>query len=486
MSIFRQRPVRVLVLVLVIAAITAGTALAHSITGPSSSQSPYIVRSWPGAVTKSILTVGDSVNDKPNGDPYRLVGIPDGLGAFDNGDGTFTVLMNHELGETVGVARAHGAKGAFVSKWTIDKDSLEVLHGEDLIQSIGVWTGSAWEYRTAQSANPVVISRLCSADLPPVSAFYNSASGKGYNGRLFMNGEERGAEGLAYANALDGTSYQLPWLGRFSWENSLAHPSAGDKTVVIGTDDSGDGQIYVYVGEKQASGDTPVDLAGLSNGVLYGIKVDGFPFENAATGIPSGTAFTAYGLGDVSGISGANLQTMSRDNAVTEFQRPEDGAWDPNNLNDFYFVTTASFSGNSRLWRLHFDDPTNPMAGGTIDMLLDGSEGPKMMDNLTINHRGQVFIQEDPGNQAYLAKIWRYDIATDRLILVAEHDPQRFAPGAAGFLTSDEESSGIIPVFDILGEGWYLGDVQAHYNNGDPELVQDGQLFAIHVPPGKR
>jgi hypothetical protein len=27
-------------------------------------------------------------------------GIPDGLGAFDNANGTFTLLMNHELGNT--------------------------------------------------------------------------------------------------------------------------------------------------------------------------------------------------------------------------------------------------------------------------------------------------------------------------------------------------------------------------------------------------
>ncbi|MEO8042046.1 MAG: hypothetical protein ABI646_05505 [Acidobacteriota bacterium] len=77
-------------------------------TGPSSSQSPYIVRSVPGVVVKSILTVGDSVNLKPDGvTPYRMVGIPDGLGAFDNGDGTFTVLMNHEIASG-GVVRAHG------------------------------------------------------------------------------------------------------------------------------------------------------------------------------------------------------------------------------------------------------------------------------------------------------------------------------------------------------------------------------------------
>jgi hypothetical protein len=63
-------------------------------TGPSSSESPYVVRSQAGVITKSIITTGDSVNG------YRMVGIPDGLGAYDNGDGTFTVLMNHELGST--------------------------------------------------------------------------------------------------------------------------------------------------------------------------------------------------------------------------------------------------------------------------------------------------------------------------------------------------------------------------------------------------
>src|SRR5437667_8009223 len=85
----------------VLVGISAGsivTALAQSVTGPSSSESPYLVRTEPGVVTVSILTVGDAVNYKADGiTPYRMVGIPDGLGAFDNGDGTFTLLMNHEL-----------------------------------------------------------------------------------------------------------------------------------------------------------------------------------------------------------------------------------------------------------------------------------------------------------------------------------------------------------------------------------------------------
>ena len=65
--------------------------------------------------TESLLTVGDGV------DGYRMAGIPDGLGAFDNGDGTFTVLINHEIRDTLGVARAHGATGSFVSEWVFDK-----------------------------------------------------------------------------------------------------------------------------------------------------------------------------------------------------------------------------------------------------------------------------------------------------------------------------------------------------------------------------
>jgi hypothetical protein len=108
-----------------------------------------------------------------------------------------------------------------------------------------------------------------------------------------------------------------------------------------------------------------------------------------------------------------------------------------------------------------------------------------MMDNITVSKRGSVFIQEDVGNQTHLGKIWRYSIATGTLELVAEHDSARFTLGAPGFLTIDEESSGIIPMDGILGEGTYLLDVQAHYNAGDGELVEGGQLIGLHFPPGR-
>ena len=89
----------------------------------------YLVPTAPGVEVTPVLTAGDAAGD------YRMAGIPDGLGAFDNGDGTFTVLMDHEMGPTLGVVRDHGAKGAFVSKWVIDKSTLNVLSGDDLINA---------------------------------------------------------------------------------------------------------------------------------------------------------------------------------------------------------------------------------------------------------------------------------------------------------------------------------------------------------------
>ena len=97
---------------LVCAAVTAAAVAAGgTITGPSSSVSPYVIPAKDGVVTKSILTVGDSV------DGYRMVGIPDGLGAYESRPGNFTLLSNHEIANTLGSTRDHGATGAFVSKW---------------------------------------------------------------------------------------------------------------------------------------------------------------------------------------------------------------------------------------------------------------------------------------------------------------------------------------------------------------------------------
>jgi hypothetical protein len=69
-------------------------------------------------------------------------------------------------------------------------------------------------------------------------------------------------------------SWQEFCRSEFGWENSLASPYEQDRTVVIGTDDSRSGQLYVYIGKKQATGNE-TEKAKLHGDSLYGIKVLG-------------------------------------------------------------------------------------------------------------------------------------------------------------------------------------------------------------------
>jgi hypothetical protein len=97
-----------------------------------------------------------------------------------------------------------------------------------------------------------------------------------------------------------------------------------------------------------------------------------------------------------------------------------------------------------------------------------------------------VIIQEDPGNQAYVARVWRYYPDTDKLVEVAHFDNDLFSPASDAFITQDEESSGVIDASSILGDGWFLLDDQVHASAGDTELVERGQYQALHVPPGQK
>lgn len=490
---------------LVAGAMLAVSAGAQAAIGPSTTTAPYQVGLNGWGIT-SILTVGDSVNLKPNGvDPYRLVGLVDGLGAFDNGDGTFTVLVNHEIRPDRGIAREHnitGGKGAFVSEWVIRKSDLRVLHGGDLIKSVYLWDDANKKFTRSLDTS---FNRFCSADLPPTSAFYNSKTGKGYNGLIFMNGEEAD-DGRAFAHIVTGgdrgTAYELAYLGKFAWENALASPKMQDKTIVMGMDDDGltDSQVYMYVGEKQKSGNA-VMQAGLVGGKTYGLQVVGAPQrEDAMTGFGgSSFRFAMIDLGYANGKSEAMLETQSDAAGVSQFRRVEDGHWDTLSENVFYFVTTADINTKTRLWKLTFDNIANPEAGGTIDMLIDGGAYDKdgnwvevkMFDNMTVNGDGHILIQEDSGNQDWIGKTYIFDPVTKKIMTVSTHDPALFTPGLPGFITKDEEASGIIEVthlfegvagYDTSKFRYYLVADQVHKNPGDIELVDMGQLQLMAQP----
>jgi len=486
-------------------AILGGVVSSAQLQGPSTQQSSYVVPSRSVVRTSSVLSVGDQVGAK------RMVGLPDGLGAFDNGDGTFTLLMNHELGNAAGVARAHGSKGAFVSRWIIDKENLSVVSGADLMERVYLWDTA--NQRSAAVATTFAFNRFCSGDLPAISAFYNAKTGRGTTERIYTHGEEGGSTGFQLGTVVTGPDAGSAYvLGKFNlntngsginavgaWENALASPYPQDKTIVIANSDGGIGimtnAVAVYIGTKQTTG-TDVDRAGLTNGTLRFVNVAGSTAEivnttTRATNIVSGARFTL------------NATTS------TAFSRPEDGAWNPLEPNEYYFVTTDQLDqvsdgagaqvGQTRLWRLTFDDITKPENGGKIDLLIDGrtvnGEKVNMFDNIAVNEKtGVVILQEDVGNAAHNGKIWLYNPDTNVLTKVANHDRVRFGDigvAATAPFNQDEESSGVIDMSSILGAGMYLTSDQAHYviNAANPrgftnpdELVEGGQLLALRIP----
>src|SRR5262249_15470605 len=147
-----------------------------------------------------------------------------------------------------------------------------------------------------------------------------------------------------------------------AWENTLANPFPQDLTVVAADSDGGTGimtnTVVIYIGTKQATG-TVADQAGLTNGSVYFVNVTGNPLEivsstTRATNITSGPRFTRSAT------------------SSTPFSRPEDGAWNPLDPRQYYFVTpdrldvstaagpnptvgatgaAAGQIGMSRLWR---------------------------------------------------------------------------------------------------------------------------------------
>jgi hypothetical protein len=467
--------------------------------GPNevSAQPAYVVPTAPGVLVKAILSVGETA---ANG--YKMVGIPDGMGAIRNGE-TFTLVVNHELGATAGAVRAHGSRGAFVSQWRINRNTLEVLEGKDLTPSaahVHLFSGGAF------STGTTAWGRLCSGDLALPSAYRHGNLGT--SERIFLNGEEiNGGRGFAHivTGSEAGHSWQLPRLGLHSFENSVASPHGKMKTVVwIG--DDGDlstaattanpCELWFYIGTKQSSGNT-IERAGLTNGKLYGVQIyreqtlvteesEDFGFGDSTTGYVDSASFRLVEIGpngDVSAMTGPQITAEGVSKGLFRMQRIEDGAWDPRTTRprDLYFVTTASPTLTSRLYHMRFNDVNIPENGGKIEILINASPG-RMFDNICIDSLGRLLLQEDAGNNPHVSKIYAFGLDTGELIQVAEHDPARFIQGGANFITQDEESSGIIDAADIIGPGWFIFDVEIHKASLDPALVEEGQMNALYVP----
>ncbi|MEA5443964.1 hypothetical protein VB739_15505 [Cyanobium gracile UHCC 0281] len=132
----------------------------------------------------SLITNGTA----PGSGVYVPPGIFDGQGADANGDGTYTLLVNHEVGASVGYAyTAEGLNasvtGSRISRFIVDIDADD--KASNGFQSRIVSGGLAYDKVIGDDING--FDRFCSANLVEANSF---GAGRGFADRIFLTGEE--------------------------------------------------------------------------------------------------------------------------------------------------------------------------------------------------------------------------------------------------------------------------------------------------------
>jgi hypothetical protein len=498
------------------AVLTAAAALTSSVVAATS------VKAYVEPVgTEYDITPLFSVDDKvpllggAPGQQYRMVGIPDGLGAHPNGDGTSTLFMNHELNfDSVSEPVVGGPqnRGAIVSQWILDADG-DPIAGRRAYDSVfqeNTFVGPAPTVANSTRA----FARFCSGFL--------AGPDHGFDRRIYLTNEEE----QTAANTFDGKGGQsvaifanelhaLPALGRYAKENTVVQPHHGTRTVIFSFEDGPatlDNQLYMYVGKKDRSaGASVLARNGLDEGALYVFRsLD--PARNSERTFTSGSVTGEWvEIPNAENLTDVQLEAANDAANAMTFIRPEDGAFNPNNPNEVFWVTTGSSSGAAdgvnelgRLYSLRLH-PGNPVKPATLTIVYNadtvvaaGGDTAISPDNVDASSQ-YLMINEDgtTESRAVMAakgrdgSIWRFDLVkgpvqavgvdASTATRVAQLDP----PGRDGVPVGPGvwETSGIIDTSELFGEDTWLSDVQAHPPTTPPVgatvTVEDGQLFVM-------
>jgi hypothetical protein len=466
-------------------------------TGFRTAVHPYAVPVGPDYSIIPILSVGDRVPRTSNADQlFQMIGIPDGLGAYANSDGTTTVFMNQELVNTVRSEPIVGqplSRGAVVSKLILGPDG-SVLSGDLAYADVyaeNVYVGPA---ATISNSTPA-FSRFCSGALAWKDA--------GFDRPIYFAGEEssgagtfdgRGGQAVAI---FDNAVWTLPRLGHLAWENAVPRPDKGNDTVIMCLEDGeiGECQLYMYVGRKDSSRKaSPLRRNGLDNGSLYVFVADaGSPTNEARfqNGTLSGRWVVLPGAENMTDVQ---LEAASDAVGAFAFDRIEDGAFRPRNANEFYFDTTGGSASNvlGRLYHLGLD-PNNVLGPATLTVVYNadqviaaGGDIAVSPDNVAVSD-DYIMINEDGTAQSRVVmaakgrkgNIWRMNLHTG----VIENVAELTAVGRDGIVTNPGiwETSGIIDTTSLFGRDSWLFDVQAHSPTRAPlpNTVEDGQLLLM-------
>lgn len=435
-----------------------GGATAASEPGFKTTKRPYLVPVEPGVVVDKILSTGDTVGG------YQMSGIPDGLGAYERA-GVVHVFMNHELGKSF--PGQPPAVDARISEITLNDKTHGVL-------------GATYRFNGSEG-----FERFCSSTLELIE-------GTPY----YFTGEEAintGHDGSSIImNAETGQWWETKHFGHIQHEN-IVPVERIKKFMIVTTDDdfrigspslflayiadsfdaarSGDpGQGSLYVWKALNPADTPTSMQ----------EGDTIPGEF----VP---------LTQAENSNSTTIKTAARGKGAFQFSRLEDVATAQQTPGRLYFSDTGKtgdVSETGRIYRMDIDpsDPTKASLTFVLDSATHGFANP---DNLDTSAQSLVFQEDrEPLFRAIHNRVLVYDFGTGTLRVAARVDPTPpLAPG-------QWESSGIINAQTLLGNDWWLLDVQAHSQTEQQpgpaapgaqptpgtSRGEDGQLLAINIP----
>jgi hypothetical protein len=469
----------------------------------------YLKAATPRTKVSPLVTVGQEVPlaGGQHGEKFRCVGIPDGMGLMSDGD-DLVLLVNHEFDYNVGGPAGPLPTGARISEFRLERrqsnrNPLRVESGRYTIERVYDVNGQL------VVPGPTGIGRFCSAFL--------GGANVGFDRPIYLNGEEAespetfdGRGGLAWAT-FEGGAWALPRVGRASWENVVAVPFTGAKTVLFALEDgpsSGNGlnsQLYMYVGDKDPNAPGVLGKNGLDNGRVYAFVSDDATRNSEQTFNVKGGFVTGHWVEIDWTLDDIAFDQATRAAGAFSFIRIEDGASDVRNPGTFYFVTTGKrnepINPYGRTYKLNFN-PLSPLGPAVLTLVLDGSEGIVSPDNVDLNRHGELAIQEDPVYNlsdlglARDSSVWVYDVDSGELTRIAEIDRDRARAhalradqGNSSVPSSDVpggwESSGIIDAEEYLGRGSWLLNIEAHSLRIVPveETVQGGQICYVQWTP---
>lgn len=440
-----------------------------AITLQNQSVTPVLARLLPGASggrvsadgvkLYSLISSDDKLSQSPN---FVFGGSADGTGIFQNPDGNYSILVNHE-------------DNFAVSRITLDK-SFKPVKGEYILNS----DGGVW--------------RLCSATLTtPLEHGF---------GPVFLTSGESGQESRTHALKVDadpqqaGISREVAGLGRWSAENAVPLPKTaypGKTVILIGDDDSdvNGGQLALYLSNT---------VGDLDNGSLYMLKLpDGNQRERD---MQVGTSYNVEfaKIENHKTLTGAQINAQVNQLKAMKFGRVEDvdyrkGSGQAGREVIFAVTGQATTGANAdysrskygRVYKLTMD--ANDPLKGKLEVLLDGDDrnGPAKTfqdpDNVCVT-KDYVYIMEDPngyGDETHDAYVYQYNLNSKQLTPILELDHRRTASDAAKYNVGglskfgDWESSGMIDVSDVTGRpNTFLLGIQAHTWRGAAYQGVDG------------